>query len=128
MNKARDDVVEARSGSLEQGLDVGERLRRLLGQILADYLARATLSPGEYGPDGTGTFAELMSAFTDSGLLRVRASPRLLEYTYRSVYSVAPEDSPEIDDPQVGGAFSKSKGLQDRRVRSHMPYTYRYVC
>src|SRR5881396_2107676 len=43
VNKARNNVVERRSGSLEHGLDVVEGLLGLLGQIVANDLARVRI-------------------------------------------------------------------------------------
>src|SRR5207237_3808660 len=55
----------------------------------------STVSPGEYGPAGTGTLSELMTTFI--GYLRhavVRNCPR--QYTYRSVYPVVVNSSLQI--------------------------------
>src|SRR6266852_755650 len=43
VNKARNDVVERCSGSLEDGLDVLEGLLGLLGQIVANHFARVRI-------------------------------------------------------------------------------------
>jgi len=85
VNKARNDVVERCSGSLEHGLDVGEGLLGLFDQIVATTLPvfgskppwpdrkihSPTVTPGEYGPAGAGSLSELTRAFMDGGLLEV---------------------------------------------------------
>src|SRR6478735_9830069 len=51
VNEARDDLVERCSGSLEHGLDVVEGLLGLLGQIVADYLARGRIEAALAGQE-----------------------------------------------------------------------------
>src|SRR5579864_5194188 len=51
VNKARNDVVERCSGSLEHGLDVVEGLLGLLDQIVADHLARVRIEAALAGQE-----------------------------------------------------------------------------
>src|SRR5919205_917299 len=51
VNKARNDVVERCSGSLEHGLDVVEGLLGLLDQIVADHLARIRIEAALAGQE-----------------------------------------------------------------------------
>src|SRR5690349_12651453 len=51
VNKARNDVVERCSGSLEHGLDVVEGLLGLLDEIVADHLARVRIEAALAGQE-----------------------------------------------------------------------------